>query len=184
MKKKRTIIVLITGIIFGLIISGIGTYAATTYAISSNKVSYTDNSSLGVNNVQAAIDGTCSKVDDRLDSIESSKQDLLSTNSSSVSYTASNFSQVFPACNSVYKYGKVVFYTCTFVPATNLASQTLLFKLPTGYTPITYMRFPLIQSSYGTSYNAVIDENGQIFMENNNLLAGVYYTFSVSFVTK
>ena len=71
MKKKKTIIVLIIGIIFGLIISGIGTYAATSYAISSNKVSYTDNFGLGVDNVQAAIDGTCSNIDTRLDSINS-----------------------------------------------------------------------------------------------------------------
>lgn len=59
------------GIAIGLVISGIGTYAATSYAISSNKVSYTDNSGLGVDNVQAAIDGTCSNIDTRLDSINS-----------------------------------------------------------------------------------------------------------------
>ena len=59
------------GIAIGLVISGIGTYAATSYAISSNKVSFTDNSGLGVDNVQAAIDGTCSNIDTRLDSINS-----------------------------------------------------------------------------------------------------------------
>ncbi|MBO5414978.1 MAG: hypothetical protein J6A17_05070 [Bacilli bacterium] len=86
MKKKRTIIVLIMGIIFGLIISGLGTYAATTYAISSNKVSYTDNSKLGVDNVQAAIDGTCSNIDTRLTNIETNLSNVGSD------YKSGNFS--------------------------------------------------------------------------------------------
>lgn len=68
--KKKTIFILIMGITIGLVISGIGTYAATTYVISSNKVSYTDNAKLGVDNVQAAIDGTCSSIDTRLTNIE------------------------------------------------------------------------------------------------------------------
>ena len=70
--KKKTIFILIMGITIGLVISGIGTYAATTYAVSSNKVSYTDNAKLGVDNVQAAIDGTCaniSSIQDQIDSI-------------------------------------------------------------------------------------------------------------------
>ena len=58
MKKSKIIIILIIGMIIGLSISGLGIYAATTYAINSNKVEYKDNSNLGVTNVQAAIDGT------------------------------------------------------------------------------------------------------------------------------
>ncbi len=57
--KRRSIITLVIGLIIGLSLSGIGTYAATNYAISANKISYSDNSNLGVDNVQAAIDGTC-----------------------------------------------------------------------------------------------------------------------------
>lgn len=52
----------------GMIVSGIGVFAATTYAISSNKVSYTDNSGLGASNVQAAIDGTCASFNEKLTS--------------------------------------------------------------------------------------------------------------------
>ena len=65
---------LILGIILGTVFASCGAYAATTYAISSNKVSYTDNSSLGVDNVQAAIDGTCSNIDNRLAEIEGDKK--------------------------------------------------------------------------------------------------------------
>ena len=66
-------VLLIIGIIIGSIFAGYASYAATTYAISSSNVEYKDNSSLGVTNVQAAIDGTCSKIDTRLSSIEKSK---------------------------------------------------------------------------------------------------------------
>ena len=68
MKNKKTIILLIIGLIMGLLLSGIETYAATSYAISANKISYSDNSNLGVTDVQAAIDGTCSKVNEVLKS--------------------------------------------------------------------------------------------------------------------
>ena len=45
---------IIIGIIIGVAISGCGVYAATV--ISASSVGYTDNSSLGANNVQTAID--------------------------------------------------------------------------------------------------------------------------------
>ena len=40
--------------------------AATSYAISASKIGYTDNSSIGADNVQAAIDGTCTKFSNQL----------------------------------------------------------------------------------------------------------------------
>ena len=71
--KKQIIINLSISIVIGTIFSIIaikGSYAATTYAINSNAVEYTDNSSLGVTNVQAAIDGTCTKINTRLSDLE------------------------------------------------------------------------------------------------------------------
>ena len=68
MKNKKTIILLIIGLIMGLLLSGIGTYATTTYAISAAKIGYSDNSNLGVTDVRVAIDGTCSKVNEVLKS--------------------------------------------------------------------------------------------------------------------
>ena len=70
--KKTIIIIIITAVITGVISIGC-TYAATSYAISANKIGYLDNSSLGADNVQAAIDGTCTKVDTRLGSLEKNK---------------------------------------------------------------------------------------------------------------
>lgn len=57
---------LIIAFILGMIVSGCGVLAATTYAIDSKMVSYTDNSSLGATNVQDAIDKTCSNLDNEL----------------------------------------------------------------------------------------------------------------------
>ena len=70
--NKKSIMTLLMGLIIGLSLSGIGTYAATTYAINANKIEYTDNASLGVDNVQAAIDGTCTKFSGQLTSLKES----------------------------------------------------------------------------------------------------------------
>lgn len=67
MKKSIVIMGIISMI--GCIISISGSYAATSYAISANKIAYSDNSNLGVNNVQAAIDGTCTKFSSQLTSL-------------------------------------------------------------------------------------------------------------------
>ena len=57
---------LIIAFILGMIVSGCCVLSATTYAIDSKMVSYTDNSSLGATNVQDAIDKTCSNLDNEL----------------------------------------------------------------------------------------------------------------------
>ena len=56
------------------VIFGTGTYAATV--ISSNNISYVDNANLGVDNVQAAIDGTCTKFSTQLSNL---KGDIVDT---------------------------------------------------------------------------------------------------------
>ena len=63
--KKTIITIIFTAMITG-IISIYGAYAATTYAISASKIGYADNSNLGADNVQAALDGTCSKINNKL----------------------------------------------------------------------------------------------------------------------
>lgn len=86
MKNKKTIILLIMGLIMGLLLSGIGTYAATTYAISAAKIGYSDNSNLGVTDVQAAIDGTCSKVNEVLKSKQDKKLQEIKSSTSNCRY--------------------------------------------------------------------------------------------------
>ena len=69
-KMKKTIItIIVTAMITG-IISIYGAYAATSYAISASKIGYADNSSLGADNVQAAIDGTCTKFSNQLTNLK------------------------------------------------------------------------------------------------------------------
>ena len=74
MKKMIVLVLVIVSI--GCIISISGSYAATSYAISANKISYSDNSNLGVDNVQAAVDGTCVKFNNQLASL---KGDIVDT---------------------------------------------------------------------------------------------------------
>ena len=66
--KKTITVIIITAVITGIICIG-GAYAATSYAISASKIGYTDNSSLGATDVQAAIDGTCTKLANLKDNI-------------------------------------------------------------------------------------------------------------------
>ena len=60
----------------GLSLSGLGTYAATTYAINAAKIGYSDNSNLGATDVQAAVDGTCVKFNNQLTNL---KGDIVDT---------------------------------------------------------------------------------------------------------
>ena len=66
--KKTIITIIVTAMITG-IISIYGAYAATNYVISASKIGYTDNSSIGADNVQAAIDGTCTKFSTKLNNM-------------------------------------------------------------------------------------------------------------------
>ncbi len=66
--RKTITAIIITAVITGIISIG-GAYAATNYAISASKIGYTDNSSLGATDVQAAIDGTCTKLANLKDNI-------------------------------------------------------------------------------------------------------------------
>ena len=67
--KKTIITIIVTAMITG-IISIYGAYAATNYVISASKIGYTDNSSIGADNVQAAIDGTCTKFSNQLTNLK------------------------------------------------------------------------------------------------------------------
>ena len=74
MKKSFKIPLLMA--IVTCIISISGSYAATSYAINASKIGYSDNSSLGVDNVQAAIDGTCTKFSNQLTNL---KENIIDT---------------------------------------------------------------------------------------------------------
>ena len=63
----KTNIKIIIGVIIGIILSGITASAVADFKIDSKDVFYKDNSGLGFNNVQDAIDGTCTKFEEKVD---------------------------------------------------------------------------------------------------------------------
>ena len=67
LKKNKRIII---GMLVGILISSFVSYAIAETLINSKDVVYEDNSNLMADNVQDAIDGTCSKIDTRLSDIE------------------------------------------------------------------------------------------------------------------
>ena len=73
---KKMIVLVLAIVSIGCIISISGAYAVTSYAISATKISYSDNSNLGVDNVQDAVDGTCVKFNNQLTSL---KGDIVDT---------------------------------------------------------------------------------------------------------
>ena len=76
MKKFGSLRYIILGMLISGAMFGTGAYAATII-ISADKVGYTDNSSLGATNVQAAIDGTCTKFNTQLTNLKGNIVDTM-----------------------------------------------------------------------------------------------------------
>ena len=72
MKKeiKLTVGKLLFILLIMLVFNVVSSQATTNYAISANKIEYTDNFNLGVDNTQAAIDGTCTKFSSQLTNLK------------------------------------------------------------------------------------------------------------------
>ncbi len=72
MKKeiKLTVGKLLFILLIMLVFNVVSSQATTNYAISANKIGYTDNFNLGADNVQAAIDGTCTKFSSQLTNLK------------------------------------------------------------------------------------------------------------------
>lgn len=69
MNIKKKVVILIIGLMIGIIVPILSVCAAS-YIISSDKVKYIDNSGLGTDNVQGAIDKVCANIDTRLDGLK------------------------------------------------------------------------------------------------------------------
>ena len=180
MKKSLKVSIIIA--VITCIVSISGSYAATNYAISATKIGYSDNSNLGADNVQAAIDGTCSKVDTRLGNIEKSKQNTLTTTTGTVSI---NFKTLHSSdnCTKAYKYGNTVMYNCKFIPESDISTNTSILTLPDGYRPISQTNVVISVSGTGYSYNAILKTTGNLSLANNNLKSTVWYQFSITFIS-
>lgn len=118
---KKAIIIISIIVMFGCVISISGSYAATTYAISANKIAYSDNSSLGADNVQAAVDGTCSKVNTILNSKLDKKFQELTIPTPSIDTSdgykltynidLSNYTEIIPTIyvSSFWRYSQTIY---------------------------------------------------------------------------
>lgn len=106
MKKglKITIAIFLINTLVSVIVAS----AATNYVISANKISYSDNSSLGVDNVQAAIDGTCTKFDSQLKDIRKSLYPVGSIYLSTSLTTESQVADVLGGTWEKYGQGKTL----------------------------------------------------------------------------
>lgn len=105
--KKTIMIIIFTAIITG-IISIYGAYAATNYAINASKIGYSDNSNLGVDNVQAAIDGTCTKFNEQLTELRESMYPVGSIYLSTSLTTASAVATKLGGTWEVYGQGRTL----------------------------------------------------------------------------
>ena len=180
---KKSLKVSILTAVITCIISISGSYAATNYAISATKIGYSDNSNLGADNVQAAIDGTCSKVDTRLGNIEQSKQNTLTTTTGTVSINFKILHSSGNNCTKAYKYGNTVMYNCAFAPESDISTNTSILTFPDGYRPISQTNVAINVSGTGYSYNAILSTTGNLSLANNNLKSTVWYQLSITFIS-
>ena len=175
MKLLKENLKLIFVFILGIIVSGIGVFAATSYAIDSSKVGYTDNAKLGVDNVQAAIDGTCANIDTRLGNLEnvSAKHELTYSSNSYYSMNGINGTH-----NNWYQIGKLVIVNISVKVTNSSATSAAVPKVFTGLPEPLYMANygALVPEDYtGTSATVAIYSGGYIGIlggTTNTLLNG------------
>ena len=175
MNKIVKIVILIA--IITCIVSISGSYAATNYAISANKISYSDNSSLGVDNVQAAIDGTCSRIDSRLNNLEqlSERHELTYLDNSNYRLNGLNGTYSY-----WYKIGNLVIVNITLyviTPSTSSASLAGVIKdLPTPKYNMNYISLTSEQPT-GSSAVGVLKTDGILYVMGGtagNLMEGQF----------
>ena len=108
MSKMNKITKIVIFLLITSIVSATSSYTATNYAISANSVGYSDNSNLGATNVQAAIDGTCTKFSTQLTEMRKS---MYPVGSIYISTTLSTTTQVANAIGGTWQFfgnGKVL----------------------------------------------------------------------------
>ena len=113
MKRIKGNIKLIVGLVLGIFISAVTSYAVAATLIKSADVSYVDNSKLGATNVQAAIDETCTKFSNDLSDLKTNlKKEILNEaypiNSVYISYSNTNPGTLFGGTWEVIGDGRVL----------------------------------------------------------------------------
>ena len=104
MERRKLYFIIIVGIIIGIVLSGITASAIADFKIDSKNVYYNDNSNLLADNVQDAIDGTCTKFESKVDNF---LDKIYPIGSIYISATLSTVDQVKGALGGTWEaYGK------------------------------------------------------------------------------
>ena len=125
MKKIKGNTKLIIGLVVGIFISAITSYAVAETLIKSADVSYVDNAKLGATNVQAAIDGTCTKFSTELQSF---LLKVYPVNSVYISYSNTNPGTLFGGTWENIGSGKVLRGISSGTAGTTGGSETVTLK--------------------------------------------------------
>ena len=125
MKDKKVYII----ILIATIISITSSYVLAATLVNSKDVYYEDNSGLAVNNVQAAIDGTCTKFSDQLITLQTTIiNKIYPVGSIYISYNSTNPSSLFGGTWENYGSGRVLKGINSGTAGTTGGSDTVTLK--------------------------------------------------------
>ena len=175
MKKKnyenlnKTInIKIITSFILGAVISIASSYALAETLIRSSDVSYVDNSNLKATNVQAAIDGTCTKFSTELQSF---LLKVYPVGSIYISYNNTNPGTLFGGTWENYGNGRVLKGINSGTAGTTGGSSTVtlsMSNIPAHTHDISHTHTTKVASITDVSVSTTTNLVGQIIMHRTN----------------
>ena len=178
MKRIKGNTKLIVGLVLGIFISAVTSYAVAETLIRSSDVSYVDNSNLKATNVQAAIDGTCTKFSTELQSF---LLKVYPVGSIYISYNNTNPGTLFGGTWENYGNGRVLKGIKSGTAGTTGGSSTVTLStanLPAHTHNISHTHTTETSNiSNGTTNRA--DLTGRITFHQENEFSNVYFVNGV-----
>ena len=166
--NKKTYLIMFFGIIVGVIISIASSYAIAETLIKSVDVSYVDNSNLKATNVQAAIDGTCTKFSNDLQSF---LLKVYPVGSIYISYNNTNPGTLFGGTWENYGNGRVLKGINSGTAGTTGGSSTVtlsMSNIPAHTHDISHTHTTKVASITDVSVSTTTNLVGQIIMHRTN----------------
>ena len=168
--------------ILGAIISIFSSYAIAETLIKSADVSYVDNAKLGATNVQAAIDGTCTKFSNDLSDLKTNlKKEILNEaypiNSVYISYSNTNPGTIFGGTWEIIGDGRVLKGIKSGTAGTTGGSSTVTLStsnLPAHTHDISHTHTTKASSITDVSVSTA-ELKGTIVMHNVNYYTNISY---------